>query len=107
MAAHTSVTLEGMKGAQGNFQTALGEINKVYNDMSEEAATLAANWTGESASTFGNALGIWLDDLSQVRAQCEIVLESLATHTGIYANTNQTVSDTAGAFGSGLHGLAR
>jgi uncharacterized protein YukE len=77
----------------------------VYNDMSEEAATLAANWTGESASTFGSALGIWLDDLSQVQAQCGIVLESLATHTGIYANTHQTASDVAGAFGQGLAGL--
>ena len=105
MAPHTSVSVPGMITAQGTFQTALDEMNTTYNDMLSEATTLAANWTGETSSAFGQALQTWLDDLNQVKGQLIVVMESLATHTSIYVNTNEGSNQVAQAFTQGLAGL--
>jgi WXG100 family type VII secretion target len=92
--------------AQGDFQTALDNVNTAYSDMSTEQSTLQSNWTGEAASSFGTALNLWLDDLNAVRNQLSIMLEKLSSHTGIYANTHEQSNEMANAFKQGLPGLA-
>ena len=105
MAPTTSVTVSGMQAAQGNFQNALDQMNTSYNQMDEQRSTLAANWTGESSSLFGQALGTWLDDLNAVRTQLNNVLTQLETNTGIYNRTNDMQNQTASSFAKGLPGL--
>jgi len=105
MAANTSVDVEGMKVAQGHFQNAVDQVNTSYNNMSQEQANLAANWTGEAASSFGNALQTWLDDLRVVQTQLVTILEKLSTNTGVYANTSANSTQMANSFLQGLHGL--
>ena len=101
----TSVDIQGMTQAQQDFQQALDEINSVYNAMSQERDTLAANWAGEASSAFGQALGTWLDDLFAVQQELIIMTESLSIHTGVYANATETSNEVANAFQHGLSGL--
>lgn len=101
----TSVDVQGMTTAQGNFQNALDACNTAYSEMTEQQSTLAANWTGEAASSFGQALSQFLEDLSTVRTQLSTMLETLSTNTGVYTNTNATSTDLASSFSSGLAGL--
>lgn len=101
----TSVDVHGMISAQSDFQNALDQVNTALNDMTEEQTTLMANWTGEAATSFGQALGTYLGDLGVVQQQLGIMLESLSTHTGIYANTHEESQQMASAFQQGLSGL--
>jgi WXG100 family type VII secretion target len=101
----TSVDISGMQNAQVNFQNALDACNTAYTDMYEQQTNLAANWTGEAASSFGQALEKYLDDLRTVRTQLTNMLETLSANTGVYANTDGQSSDLATAFASGLPGL--
>jgi WXG100 family type VII secretion target len=105
VAGSTTVSIPGMVRAQGDFQTALEQVNTAYGDMAEEQATLAANWTGESASRFGVALSSWLDDLKVVQSGLALILEKLASNTHVYANTDEGSTQMAGAFQKGLSGL--
>jgi WXG100 family type VII secretion target len=102
---NTSVDVAGMKLAQGNFQNALDQVNTAYKDMDEERSTLAANWSGESSSAFGQALEAWLQDLNAVQQDLSNVLENLSHHTNIYANTHEQSTAMANAFAQGLPGL--
>lgn len=102
---NTAVDVQGMIGAQQDFQNALDQVNTAYGDMSEEQGTLAANWTGEAASTFGTALTAYLDDLGVVRSQLAAMCEKLSSHTGVYTNTHEQSNEMAGAFKGGLAGL--
>jgi WXG100 family type VII secretion target len=95
-----------MIAAQGNFQNALDQVNTAYNDMTEQQSTLAANWTGETASTFGVALAQWLDDFNVVRKELTKILETLSHNTGVYANTNEGSQQMATSFAHGLSGVA-
>jgi len=101
----TSVDIAGMKAAQVSFQNALDACNTAYNDMTEQQTTLQANWSGEAASAFGNALQQYLDDLYTVQQQLSSMLETLSANTGVYANTDGQSSDMANAFATGLPGL--
>jgi len=101
-----SVDIAGMQSAQGNFQSALDQVNTAYTDMTEQQSTLAANWTGEASSSFGNALSNYLEDLNTVKVQLSNILETLSHNTGVYANTTEGSSQLASAFSSGLAGLS-
>jgi WXG100 family type VII secretion target len=101
----TSVDIRGMVQAQQDFQQALDQINTIYSSMDEERDTLAANWVGEAASAFGQALGNWIDDLYYIQQELIIMTETLSTHTGIYADATETSTQTADAFQQGLSGL--
>jgi WXG100 family type VII secretion target len=103
--ANTSVDVQGMISAQQDFQNALDQVNTAFQDMSEEQSTLAANWTGEAASTFGKALATYLDDLANVQKQLAGMCEKLSSHTGVYTNTHEQSSEMASAFMQGLPGL--
>jgi WXG100 family type VII secretion target len=102
MATTTSVDIQGMTQAQGNFQTALDQVNTAYNSMESQSETLSANWTGDAASSFMSALTQWLEDLKTVQTQLSGMLETLSQNTGVYANTSETTQSTASSFGSGL-----
>lgn len=102
---NTSVDVQGMTAAQQNFQSALDQVNTAYTNMTEQQSMLAANWTGETASTFGQALNQWLEDFSTVRTQLTRILEALSSNTGVYANTNEQSQQMAGSFQSGLSGV--
>jgi WXG100 family type VII secretion target len=91
--------------AQADFQNALDQVNTVLGDMTQEQATLAGVWTGEAASSFGQALTQYLDDLGIVRNQLALMCEKLSSHTGVYSNTHQTSLQTANGFKQGLAGL--
>jgi WXG100 family type VII secretion target len=101
----TSVDVQGMVLAQQDFQGALDVVNTVYSSMTEERDTLAASWSGEAASAFGQALQNWLDDVYYVQQELIIMIETLEEHTGIYAKTNEGSQEMAQEFKSGLAGL--
>ncbi len=101
----TSVDIKGMVQAQQDFQQALDQINTIYSSMDEERDTLAANWAGEAASAFGQALGNWIDDLYAIQQELIIMTETLSIHTGIYADATETSTQAANAFQQGLPGL--
>jgi WXG100 family type VII secretion target len=105
MAGDTSVSVEGMKAAQANFQNALDQCNTAYSNMSEQQGTLSGNWTGEAASAFGQALTQYLDDLQTVRTQLSTITEALSSNTGVYANTSEGSTQLAQSFANGLPGL--
>jgi len=94
-----------MKAAQANFQNAYDACNTAWNDMTEQQTDLQANWTGEAASSFGQALSTYLGDLGTVRAQLLVMLDSLSGTTGVYVNTAGQSTDVATAFATGLPGL--
>jgi|SRR5579875_3488763 WXG100 family type VII secretion target len=102
---HTSVDTSGMKLALNDFENALQQVNTAYSDMSEQQSTLAANWTGEAASTFGQALTQYLEDLSKVQSALRTMTETLEQNTGVYVNTNEGSSQLAQVFATGLPGL--
>lgn len=102
---NTSVDIAGMTAAQPHFQTAVDNCNTAYNNMTEQQSTLAANWTGETASTFGQAMNQWLEDFNTVRTQLTHILETLSQNTGVYANTQEGSQQMAASFQSGLSGV--
>ena len=102
----TSVDVQGMTTAQNSFQNALDACNTAYSNMTEQQSTLGANWSGEAASAFGQALNQFLEDLGTVRTQLSSMLETLSANTGVYANTDGQSSDMAAAFAGGLPGLS-
>ena len=102
---NTSVDVQGMTAAQANFQNALDQVNTAYSNMTEQQSTLAGNWTGETASTFGQALEQWLQDFATVRTQLTRILETLSQNTGVYSNTNEQSTQMASSFRSGLSGV--
>jgi WXG100 family type VII secretion target len=101
----TSVDVQGMAAAQSNFQNALDQVSTAYSNMSDQQSTLQANWTGETASTFGVALSQWLEDFSTVKAQLTNILETLSANTGVYTNTNEGSQQMAASFSNGMSGL--
>jgi WXG100 family type VII secretion target len=70
--------------------------------MTDQQSTLAANWTGETASSFGQALNQWLQDFNTVKTQLSNMLETLSQNTGIYTNTNDESTQMAQTFGSSM-----
>jgi WXG100 family type VII secretion target len=102
----TSVNIPGMVAAQGNFQNALDQVNTAFSNMQEQQSTLAANWTGDTASTFGQALEQWLSDMNTVKTQLSNMTETLSTNTGVYTNTNEGSQQMAASFTSGMSGVA-
>jgi uncharacterized protein YukE len=98
--AMTSVDLGALQKAQGIFQTALSEVNTVYNDMEYQQTTLSANWAGETASAFGLALSNYLNDLWAIRNELILIANTLSEQTGIYVNTQEDANQVEQAFSS-------
>jgi WXG100 family type VII secretion target len=102
MTSPTSVDIHAMVAAQGDFQTALDQVNTAYADMDEQRGMLAAHWSGEASSIFGGALQNWLDDFNVVRGQLSGLLETLSANTGVYARTHEGSQQVANSFAHGL-----
>lgn len=103
------VNIDGMKAAMPHFETALSETSRVYSNMSEQAQTLGASWTGDAAKGFIGALNAWLANCNTVRQQLQIVTENLEQNTGGYVQTHTSTTDSAAAIqqaiGAGLPGF--
>ncbi|WP_405746019.1 WXG100 family type VII secretion target [Streptomyces sp. NBC_01525] len=92
----TSVELEGMKRAQGSFQTALDHASGSYTQMDGQIQGLRASWTGQAANIYQNAMQEWLNDFNVVNQQLGLMLEKLQENTGVYANTHEQTQQEAG-----------
>lgn len=101
----TSVDVEGMLKFQNKLSSALDVCNTAYTDMGEQQQMLAANWQGEAASAFGQALEQYLEDLAIVRNQLTSMAETMMANTHVYINTNGGSTALANAFKHGLPGL--
>jgi WXG100 family type VII secretion target len=84
-----------MVAAQKNFQNTLDQVNTAYSSMQTQQESLAAIWSGDTSSAFGQALEQWLEDLGIVRKQLANILETLSHNTGVYANTNEEATNIA------------
>ncbi|MFJ3793425.1 WXG100 family type VII secretion target [Kitasatospora sp. NPDC090091] len=98
----TSVSIEGMLSAQGNFQTALDEVNRTYTQMASQIETLQASWTGEASNTYLGAMNTWIQDFGTVRGQLALMLEKLQANTGSYDTTHQATTDLASQLSKGM-----
>jgi WXG100 family type VII secretion target len=85
-----SVDVQGMAQAQEQMQTIHGELNSAVQDLEEQQSTLAANWSGEAQSIFGQALQAFVDDFNQIINSLFIMMEVLSQNTQIYVNANDT-----------------
>lgn len=105
--SQTSVNVQGMIAAQNNFQNTVDQVNTAYNAMQTQQESLAAAWSGETSTAFGQALNQWLEDFGVVRTQLVTILETLSHNTGVYASTNEeatSIAMQAGKF-AGLPGF--
>ncbi|MEU3795728.1 WXG100 family type VII secretion target [Streptomyces fructofermentans] len=100
--ANTSVSVAGMKSAQGSFQDALDEVNRSYTQMSSQIGTLRSSWTGDASSTFLGAMDAWLQDFATVRSQLNLMYEKLQSSTGAYDSTHQNTNDMAAGVAKGM-----
>jgi len=101
----TSVDVTGMAAAQQAFQNAVDQVNTSYQSMESQQGALAAAWTGETSTAFGQALTRWLEDFGVVRTQLINILETLSANTGVYANTNEQATNAAAQVGKNLSSL--
>jgi WXG100 family type VII secretion target len=95
-----------MQAAQASFQTAIETCTTLYNNMMEQQSTLAANWTGETASAFGQALEAWLNDFQTVNTALQGFLTTMNQNTGVYLTTQDANQQAASTILSDTSALA-
>ncbi|WP_329457202.1 WXG100 family type VII secretion target [Streptomyces sp. NBC_01497] len=95
MANNTAVDLDGMKAAQGTFQTALDETTSSYSQMDGQIEGLRSSWTGQASTIYGSAMEKWLEDFNVVNNALRTMLEKLQSNTGVYANTHEDTQQQA------------
>src|SRR5215472_3822920 len=93
-----STDIERMQTAEPIFQTALDALNTAFSDMNTQQETLQANWQGESASTFGQALTAYVNDLGLVRNSLITLMQTMSQNTHIYVNTQENSQQVVQAF---------
>ena len=101
-----STDIQAMQNAQSIFDNALQDVNAISSSMQMQQETLAANWQGETASAFGNALTNFLGDLSKVQNALSNLMQTMSTNTGIYSNTNEESQSYQQAFAQGLDSIS-
>jgi WXG100 family type VII secretion target len=84
-----------MVAAQASFQTAIDTCTSLFNNMTEQQSTLAANWTGETASAFGGALSAFLADFQKVITALQNFLSVMSQNTGVYLTTQEANQQAA------------
>jgi WXG100 family type VII secretion target len=92
--------------AQASFQTAIDTAQSLFNSMTEQQTTLAANWTGETASAFGNAVEAWLNDFQTVNTALQGFLTTMNQTTGVYLTTQDANQQAASSILSDTSALA-
>lgn len=85
-----------MVAAQGTIQNGIDTCTGLFNSMTEQQGTLAANWTGETASAFGQALAAWLSDFQTVISSLQGFLTVMSQNTGVYTATDDANQQAAG-----------
>jgi ESAT-6 family protein len=95
-----------MQAAQASFQTAIETSTAALNNMTEQQSTLAANWTGETASAFGQALEAWLNDFQTVNTSLQSFLTTMSQNTGVYLTTQDANQQAASSILSDTSALA-
>lgn len=105
MAGTTSVNVPGMAAAQAGLENCLGQCTSAYNNMTEQQSSLSANWTGQAATAFVQAVGNFLDDLNGVRTNLNNVISTMSANSGVYNAADNTTTSTATSYGSGLPGF--
>ena len=61
-----SVDVLGMSQAQNVMQEIYGQLNSAMQSMTEQQSTLAANWSGEASTSFGQALSNFIEDFNKI-----------------------------------------
>ena len=100
-----SVDVEAMQRAEPIFQTALTDVHTVLQDMTTQQDTLAANWAGETASAFGQALTNWLNDMTAIQNALINLIDTMGQNTGVYANTQNESAQVQQAFTNQVNSL--
>ena len=95
----------GMAQAQNVMQEIYGELNSAMQNLSEQQATLAANWSGEAQTAFGPALDNFIADFGKINSALVGMMEALSQNTHIYVNTNDTSTAMAQAFTNNTSGM--
>jgi WXG100 family type VII secretion target len=102
----TSVDVQAMQRAEPIFQNAYSEVSAVLSNMDEQQGMLQANWVGETASAFGQALSAWLGDMQAVQTALANIIDTMGQTTGVYVNTDATSTQVQAAFTSGINELS-
>ena len=100
-----SVDVMGMAQAQNVMQEIYGQLNSAMQNMSEQQSTLAANWSGEASTSFGQALENFIGDFGKINNALVGMMEALSQNTNIYVNTNATSTQMAQAFTNNTSGM--
>jgi len=95
----------GMAQAQNVMQEIYGELNTAMQNLSEQQSTLAANWSGEAQTAFGQALDNFIQDFGKINSALVGMMEALSQNTHIYVNTNDTSTAMAQAFTNNTSGM--
>jgi WXG100 family type VII secretion target len=100
-----SVDVMGMAQAQNVMQEIYGQLNSAMQNMTEQQSTLAANWSGEASTSFGQALENFIGDFGKINNALVGMMEALSQNTNIYVNTNATSTQMAQAFTNNTSGM--
>jgi WXG100 family type VII secretion target len=100
-----STDVIAMGNAQNKMQEIYGELNSAVNSLGEQQSTLAANWSGEASSQFGQALTNFMEDFGRINSALVSMMETLGQNTHIYVNTNDTSTAMAQAFTNTTSGM--
>ena len=95
----------GMSTAQQTMQSIYGDLNGAVQALGEQQSTLAANWSGEASTAFGQALNNFIEDFNKINSALVGMMEALAQNTHIYVNTNDTSTQMAQAFTNNTSGM--
>jgi len=95
-----------MAAAQASITNGIDTSQSLYSNMSEQQSTLAANWTGETASAFGQAVEAWLSDFQTVITSLQSVQTAMNQNSGVYNTTQDNNQSAATTFSNSTHGLS-
>ena len=100
MALSTSTDIAGMQAGQATIDNAVGTFQGIYSSMTDQMSTLAANWMGETSTTFGQSFSRFLEDVMTCINSLQNVSSTIGVNSGVYNTTNNTSQDTATALGN-------
>ncbi|CAM5608286.1 WXG100 family type VII secretion target [Streptomyces griseorubiginosus] len=100
----TSIDIDGMRATMPAFESALAETGNEYASLEAQFETLGANWTGEAAQGFLEAMRQWLENFQAVRSKLQIIYETFEADTGNYQAVHGNTVDEASALKNAIAG---
>jgi WXG100 family type VII secretion target len=100
-----STDVQGMAQAQQVMQNMYGELNSAMQALETQQGDLAANWSGEAQTAFGQALSNFIGDFGKINNALVGMMETMSQNTNIYVNTNDTSAAIANAFTNTTSGM--